>query len=98
MIRSDDLSNNKRGGLCIYYKSALFLRILNISSLDECINFEVSIANKIYRFIQLYRSPSQKLARFQAFNSNLEVHLDALSTNNPFLTVMIGNFNAKSSN
>ena len=26
------------------------------------------------------------------------MNLDALSTNNPFLTVMIGNFNAKSSN
>ena len=26
------------------------------------------------------------------------MNLDILSTNNPFLTVMIGNFNAKSSN
>ena len=50
--------NNKRGGVCIYYKSTLSLRILNISNTDECINFEVSIANKICRFIQLYKSLS----------------------------------------
>ena len=73
------------------------LRILNISNLDECINFEVSIANKISRFIQRYRSPSQKQDEFQEFKSNLEMNLDTPSTNNPFLTVMIGDFNDKSS-
>ena len=65
-------------------------RTLNISNLDECINFEASITNKTCCLIQLYRSPSQK--------SNLEMNLDALSTNNPCLTVMIGDFNAKSNN
>ena len=47
LLRSDDPSNNKRGGICVYYKSTLPLRILSISNLDECINFEVSIASKI---------------------------------------------------
>ena len=98
LFRSDHPSNNKRGGFCVYYKSTLPLRILNISNLDECINFEVSIANKICRFIHLYRSPSQKQDEFQEFKSNLEINFDALSANNPFLTVMIGDFNAKSSN
>ena len=82
----------------VYYKSTLHLRILNISNLDECINFEVSIANKICHFIHLYRSRSQKQDEFQEFKSNLKVNLDALSANNPFLTVMIGNFSVKSSN
>ena len=97
LFRSNHTSNNKRG-VCIYYKSTLPLRILKISNLNECINFDVSAANKICRFIQLYRSPSQKKDKFQEFKSNLEMNLDALSTNNPFLTVMIGDFNAKSSN
>ena len=95
---SDNPSNNKTGGVCIYYKSTLPLRILNISNLDEFIDFEVSIANKICHFIQLYSSPSQKQDEFQVFKSVLEMILDPLSTNNPFLTVMIGDFNAKSSN
>ena len=98
LFRSDHPSSNKRGGVCVYYKSTLPLRILNISNLDKCINFEVSIANKICRFIYLYRSPSQKQDEVQEFKSNLEINLDALSANNPFLTVVIGDFNAKSSN
>ena len=98
LFHSDHPSNNKRGGACVNYKSTLSLRILNISNLDECINFEVSIANKICRFIHLYRSPSQKQDEFQEFKSNLEINLDALSANNPFLTVMIGDSNAKPSN
>ena len=98
LFRSDHPSNNKRGGACVYYKSNLPLRILNISNLDGCINFEVSIANKICRFIQLYRSPSQKQGNFQELKSNLEMNRNALSTNNPFLIVVIGDFNAKSSN
>ena len=87
-----------KGGICVYYKSTLPLRMLNISNLDECINFEISIANKICRFSHLYRSPSQEQDEFQEFKSNLAINLDALSANNTFLTVMIGDFNAKSSN
>ena len=60
LFRSDRTCNNKRGIVCIYYKLTLPLRIWNISNLDECINIEASIANKILHFIQLYRSPSQK--------------------------------------
>ena len=80
------------------YLLTLSLKILNISNLDECMNFEVNIANQICCFLQLYRPPSQKQDEFQAFKSNLEMNLDALSTNNPFLKVMIGNFSVKSSN
>ena len=86
-----------REGVGIYYESKLPLRILSISNLYECFNFEVSNANKI-SFIQFYRSPSQKQHEFQAFKSNLEMDLDALSTINPFLTIMIGDITAKLSN
>ena len=72
------------------------LRILNISNLNEFSNFEVSISNKICCFLQLYRSLSWKQDEFQEFKSNVETNLYALSTNNSFLTVMVGDFNAKS--
>ena len=45
-----------------------------------------------------YRFPRQKQDEFEAFNPNLEMNLDTLSTSNPFHTVMIGGVNAKSSN
>ena len=66
-----------REGVGIYYESILPLRILSISNLYECFNFEVSNANKI-SFIQFYKSSSQKQHEFQAFKSNLKMDLDAL--------------------
>ena len=93
MYRVDHNSNSKRGGVCISYKARLPLRVLNISNLNECINFEVSIASY---FIHLYRSPSQTQDQFQIFRSNPELNRDSLFNCNPFLTIMIGDFNAKS--
>ena len=72
------------------------MRVLNISYLTECITFELSIGNQVCRFIHLYRSPSQTPEEFQTFTLNLKLSLDALLCGNPFLTVMIGDFNAKS--
>ena len=81
MLRAHHPSNNKRGSICIFYKT-LPLRVLNTSYLSECINYEISIGNKVGRFIHLYKS-------------NLKLNLDASLCNNPSLTVMIGDFNAK---
>ena len=47
-------------------------------------------------FIDLYGSPTQTQDEFQVFKSNLGLNLDSLSSCNPFLTIMIGDFNAKS--
>ena len=35
LIRSDHLSNTKRGGVCIYYKESLAVRLVGITSLPE---------------------------------------------------------------
>ena len=96
LLRANHPSNNKRGGVCIFYRTTLPLRVLNISYLSECITFEISIRNQVCRFIHLYRSPSQTQEEFQTFISNLKLSLDTLLCGNPFLIVMIGDFNAKS--
>ena len=96
MYHADHPSNCKRGGIFIFYKTTILSTILNISNLNECINFQVSIANKLCRFIHLYRSPRQTHDEFQMFRSNLELNLDSSSSCNPFLTLPIGEFNAKS--
>ena len=53
------------------------------------------IGNKICNFITLYRSPSQNLDDFQAYIDNLEMNLETLAQRNPFLMVVLGDFNAK---
>ena len=45
-IPSDNPSNIKRGGVCFYYKNFLPLRVLSISYLKECLNFELKIGDK----------------------------------------------------
>ena len=79
-----------------FLQSNASFKISKFSNLNECSNFEVSIAKKIFRFIHLYRSPSQTQDEFQIFRSNLVLNLDSLSSCNPFLTIMIGDFNARS--
>ena len=58
LLRADHPSNTKQGGVCIYYRNSLPLKILNIQYLHECINFEIRIGGKLCRFVSLYRSPS----------------------------------------
>ena len=98
LIRSDDPSNNKRAGVCIYYKNFLPLRVVSIQYLQKCINFELNIGSKICNFISLYRSPSQTQDKFEKFIDNLELNLESLSQNNQFLIVLIAYLNAKSKN
>ena len=89
--------NIKRGGLCIYYKIFLPLKIKNIHYLQECINFEIKFKDKLCNFISFYRSPNQYENDFESFVNNLELNLDSVMVNNFFLTIILSDFNAKSS-
>ena len=91
----DHPSNNKCGWVCIDYKNFLHLRVYDISLLDECINFELEIGDKLCRFIALYRSPSQTQDDFLLFSQNFELTFENLSENNPYLLVAIRDFDAK---
>ena len=96
MFRADHPSNTKRGGVCIYYRNSLPLKILNIQYLHECINFEIRIGGKLCRFVSLYRLPNQSQDDFESFANNFELNIDTATANNIFLTVVLGDFNAKS--
>ena len=87
----------KRRRFCIYYKISLPLKIKNIHYLHECINFETKIKDKLCNFISLYRSPNRSQDDFESFINNLVYNLDSIMVNNPYLTVILGDFNVKSS-
>ena len=59
LYRADHLSNVKRGGICIYYKNCLPLKVANTQYLQECINFEMKIGEKLCNFVALYCSRRQ---------------------------------------
>ena len=98
LVRSDHPSNTKRGGVCLYYKSNLRLRGLNIGYLNECLTLELTVGDKTCKFVVLYRSPSQSQDEFETFSDNFEMTLDILAQKNPFLMTTIEDFNAKSKN
>ena len=64
------------------------------SEYEICLNIEFSTEKKICRLISLYRSWSQNQEEFNKFIDNLESNLETVSLFNPFLTILISDFNA----
>ena len=79
IIRADHPANVKLGGVCIYFRKSLPLKIF---FLHECKNFEERIRDKVCNFISLYRSPNQSLEEFETFADNLELNLDTIAKSN----------------
>ena len=74
------------------------MRLTDVHYIRECLIFGILIGGKSCNFISLYRSPSQSSDSFEEFADNLQLSLDKVSNQNPFLTVVLGDFNTKSSN
>ena len=70
----------------------------SVKYLQESISLELRIGGKCCKFNCLYRSPSQTQDEFETFLKNFESTLDKIHENNPFMTVVLGDFNAKSNN
>ena len=85
----------KRGGVSIYFKDSIPLKVLDIQLLQKCINLEIKIADKICNFISLYRSPSQSKDESDSFADNLKLNLDSVVRRNSYLIVFLDNFNAQ---
>ena len=71
------------------------MRVININYLNECIVFDIKLGDKICSFVVLYRSPSQSSNEFESFSKNLELTLDRVMKNIPYMIVLFGDFNAK---
>ena len=97
MSRVDHPSGNWRGGVCIYYKESLPIKMLNINYIQERICFDLKIGSKLCTNVSLYRSPSQSTDGFDNFLNKLNLTMESATQKNPFLTVVIGDFNARSS-
>ena len=67
MSRAEHPSGNRRGGVCIYYKEPLPIKMLIINYLQEYICFDLKIGSKPCTFVLLYRSPSQSPVEFEIF-------------------------------
>ena len=81
--------------MCLLQNFITF-ELLNIKYLPECINLELIFGDDLYSFIILYRSPNQTHDDFETFMKNFELNLDEINKKTAFLTVALGDFNARS--
>ena len=96
LVRADHPNNIKRGGVCIYYKESLPVRVINIPYIKEALLLEMNYNNKKVIISVIYRFPSQSADEFESFLLNFEQLLDDVSQCRPSLSVITGDFNARS--
>ena len=72
LVLSDHASGKKRAGLCLYYKSYLPLRMIDINYSNDCVRFELMVSDKRFNVIALYSSLSQSQDLFESFKVNLK--------------------------
>ena len=94
-----DPFGNRREEVCIYYKETLLIKMLNINFLQEHICFDLKIGNKCCTIVSMsiYRLSSRSTNEFEIFLNNSNLTLESVAQKNPFLTVVISDFNARSS-
>ena len=96
LLREDHPSDIKRGGVCVYYKDYLPLtRKYGMSTLNECLICELKIGKKKSIITTLYRSPSQTIEEYSNFKVNLEQTIVNINNSNPYISILIGDFNAR---
>ena len=87
LVRAEQPNNVKRGGVCIYYKESLPVRVINLPYLQEALLLELNDQNKKIIISSLYRSPSQNSEEFGSFLTNFEIsYQTSTPVNHQFLS------------
>ena len=73
------------------------VRLIDITSLPECLVRELTKQNKKGCVAVMYRSPSQSSIEFECFLSGFEDMLSSVLFSKSQFTVILGDFNARSS-
>ena len=98
LIRCDDPSNSRKGGVCIYFKDHLpLVRRPDLTILDEYLVCELRAGNKRLFFTVIYRSPSQTVDQFSVFKQKWEETIVNINNCSPFISLYVGDFNARNS-
>ena len=97
---SDHPSGDKKGGVGIFYKETLPLKIRNDLSFDESIVVELIFGHKKIFFTVLYRNPIYKSdsPEFANFVHNFEQLYVNILNEKPYTMLFVGDFNAHSIN
>ena len=97
LVRADHPNNIKIGGVCIYYKESLPVRVISLPYPQEALLSEMTYSNKNVIVSVSYRFPRQNNREFDLFLTNFEKLLSYINERKPFLSVITGDFNTRSS-
>ena len=87
----------KRSGICIYYKESLPVRVISLPYLKEALLLEINDNDQKMIVPVIYRSPSQNNREFDSLLLYFEQLLSNISTRKPTVSIITGDFNARSS-
>ena len=93
---SNHPSGDKKGGVHIFYKESLTLKIRHDLSFEECIVTEPIFGHKKTFFAVLYRNPIHKVdtPEFENFVQNFKELYEKILNENPYTILFTGDFNA----
>ena len=96
LLRADHPDNVKRGGVCLYYRENLTLRLVDTPYIEQCILCEINIQNTTGYVAVIYRSPSQSSNEFEEFLASFGKLMNQVNMLKSCFTVILGDFNARS--
>ena len=97
-IPANKPNNTRHGGVGLYYKNSLPLKVRNDLSFDESIVVEIKYGRKNIFFTVQYRSPAfnHTSIEFANFISNFTDLYSNIKKEKPYMTFFTGDFNAHS--
>ena len=97
LITADNRNNIKRGGVCIYHRDSLPVKVINLNILNECLVCELSLGSQRVCLVSIYRTPSQSNNEYNTFLLNFEQLLTYLNSMQSYVLLVTGDFNVRSS-
>ena len=90
-MHSKDPTNTRHGGVGLFYKDYLPIKIRNDLSFDESTVIELNFGRKTFFFTVLYRSPafSHTSPEFNVFLSNFTSLYSKIKNENPYASILL---------
>ena len=79
------------------FKESLSTGMFKINYFQECICFDLKLGSRLCTTVPLSRWSSQSIHEIENFLNKFNLTVESITQTNPFLTVVIGDFNARSS-
>ena len=96
-FRADKPENIRNGGVCLYFKENLPIkRRVDLELLSETIVAEVKSDKQKIFFVLSYCHPQLSVNEFENYTNTLETIYECIRNENPTLTIITGDFNARS--